>query len=98
MSKAAKIRALLDRAATPGERAAAKAALARLKQGQDAPAAKVDVRAIIESRTPIEGWEMRVLRRGWDMEAVLASMGVTYRWDPTDDVYFPEPLHLTSGD
>jgi hypothetical protein len=98
MTKADKVRALLEQAATPGERAAAEAALKRLTRGADAKTFEFDVTALVLSRVPIEGWEMRLLRRGWDLDQVLATLGVEYRWNPTDDVYFPVPLRVTTKD
>ncbi len=95
MTKADKVRALLAGAATPGERAAAEAALKRLTSGGSTEQAfEFDVEALVLSRVPIEGWEMRLLRRAWALDEVLAEMGVEYRWNPTDDVYFPVPLRL----
>jgi hypothetical protein len=100
MTKADKVRALLKQAATPGERAAAEAALRRLLQGggADVKAFEFDVTALVLSRVPIEGWEMRLLRRAWALDEVLVGMGVEYRWNPTDDVYFPVPLRVASDD
>ena len=99
MNKADKVRALLKQASTPGERAAAEAALKRLTRGGADPSAfEFDVRALVLSRVPIEGWEMRLLRRAYDLEEVLVTMGVEYRWNPTDDVYFPVPLRVASTD
>ena len=41
---------------------------------------------------------MRLLRRAWALDEVLVEMGVEYRWNPTDDVYFPVPRRVTSED
>jgi hypothetical protein len=100
MTKADKVRALLKQAATLGERAAAGAALRRLIQGgaTGVQAFEFDITALVLSRVPIEGWEMRLLRRAWDLDEVLVKMGVEYRWNPTNDVYFPVPLRVTSDD
>ena len=93
-SREAKVRRLLAQATTEGEREACRRALERIQSG--GAGVRVDAWPLEErvaGREPLEGWEMRVARRLPEFADAIAG----YRWNPSDDTYYPEPFAVGCG-
>ncbi len=90
----AKVQRLLEAATTDGEREACSAALDRIARSDGSERSLEQfldtARRAVERRDPLDGTDIRLMRRFPELAPLIAD----YRWNPTEDVYYPAPREM----